>query len=86
VEEEKEEVKSRDLDLPDMEEFHESVEERPQQQPPANFVVAFWQLFMTVFFAHFLQNNPKKLANEPANATTAAATTTTPSATSKKES
>jgi hypothetical protein len=85
--EEKQEAKSRDLELPpEMDEVHESVEAKPQpqeQQPPANFVIAFWQLFMTVFLAHFLQNKPKKLSHEPANTP---ATTSTTTSTSKKES
>lgn len=87
VEEEKEQDKSRDFDLPpEMDDLHESVDEKPQQQkdqPPANFVAAFWQLFMTVFFLHFMEGNQKKLANEPANTT---ATTTTTASTNKKES
>jgi hypothetical protein len=85
--EEKQDVKSRDLELPpEMDELHESVEGKPQpqeQQPPANFMIAFWQLFMTVFLAHFLQNKPKKLTHEPANTPTTTSTTTS---TSKKES
>ena len=64
-----EENKSRDFDLPEMDEFHESVEEKPKQEPPANFVIAFWQFFMTVFFFQFLEGNDKKLTNEPAYTT-----------------
>lgn len=65
VEEEKEEVTSRDLDLPpepDNDEYHDTVEGKERK---ANFVLAFWQLFMTVFFYHFLEGNEKKITNEP---------------------
>jgi len=71
VEEEKEEITSRDFDLPEMENFHDSVEEKPplEAAQQANIVLAFWHFFMTVFFFSFLEGNDKKITNEPSNKT-----------------
>lgn len=73
MEEEKEEITSRELDLPepDNDEYHDSAEGKPPQELHANFVLAFWQFFMTVFFYNFIEGNKKKLTNQPLASTAA---------------
>lgn len=78
MEEEKEEITSRELDLPpepDNDEYYDTVQETPKPESKANFVLAFWQFFMTVFFFSVWEGNDKKLTNGPSSSTSATTTT-----------
>ena len=70
-EETKEEITSRDFDLPELggegDEFHDSSEGKPlAQESQANFVLIFWQFILNVVFFNFLEGTKRRqITNEP---------------------